>query len=215
MTNASSGAIAAERAALVRRGQWFSRVTLLYNTGEGIAAIVTGLMAGSVALVGFGIDSVIEVISSGAALWRLRSDVDEARRKHAERVSLRVIGSCFLALSAYIVADAVRSLWLHEVPQKTVPGIVVAVLSVLIMPILVRGKRKVARGLGSRALHADAAQTSLCAYLSAILLAGLLLNALFGWWWADPAAGLLMTPIIVKEGLEGLRGEDTCADCHA
>ena len=210
----SSGSAAAERAALVRRGQWYSRATLVYNTGEGIAAIVTGLMAGSIALVGFGIDSVIEVISSGAALWRLRSDVDEARREHAERVSLRLIGSCFLALSVYIVADAVRALWFHDLPQKTVPGIVVAVLSVIIMPILVRGKRKVASGLGSRALHADAAQTSLCAYLSAIVLIGLVLNAVFGWWWADPAAALLMTPIIVKEGVEGLRGKDTCDDCH-
>ena len=210
----SSGAAAAERAALVRRGQWYSRTTLAYNTGEGIAAIVTGLMAGSIALVGFGSDSVIEVISSGAALWRLRYDVDEARRNDVERVSLRVIGSCFLVLSAYIVADAVRALWIHDVPQKTVPGIVVAVLSVIIMPILVRGKRKVASGLGSRALHADAAQTSLCAYLSAIVLIGLVLNAVFGWWWADPAAALLMTPIIVKEGVEGLRGQDTCDDCQ-
>ena len=151
MTDVSSGSTAAERAALVRRGQWYSRVTLLYNTAEGIAAIVTGLMAGSIALVGFGIDSVIEVISSGAALWRLRSDVDEARRERSERVSRRVIGGCFLALSAYIAADAVQSIWLREIPQKTVPGIVVAVLAVVIMPILVRGKRKVARGLGSRA----------------------------------------------------------------
>ena len=214
MTSASAEPTAAERAALVRRGQWYARGTLVYNAGEGIAAIVTGLMAGSIALVGFGIDSVIELISSGAALWRLRYDVDEARRNDVERVSLRVIGSCFLVLSAYIVADAVRALWVHEIPQKTVPGIMVAVLSVIIMPILVRGKRKVARGLGSRALHADAAQTSLCAYLSAIVLTGLLLNAVFGWWWADPAAALLMTPIIVKEGVEGLRGQEICKDCR-
>lgn len=203
-----------ERAALIRRGQLYSRVTLAYNSVEGVAAIVTGVMAGSIALVGFGIDSVIEVVSSVAALWRLRADANEYSRERAERVSLRIIGFCFLALALYIIVDAGRSLWSHEVPEKTWPGIIVATLSVVVMPILVTGKRRVAQGLGSRALEADASQTSLCAYLSGIVLVGLALNAAFGWWWADPVAGLLMTPIIVKEGLEGIRGEESCDDCQ-
>ena len=204
----------AVRAALIRRGQLYSRLTLAYNSMEGLAAIVTGVMAGSIALVGFGVDSVIEVVSSVAALWRLRADVQEERRERVERISLRIIGICFLALALYILVDAGRALWTHEVPRKTWPGIVVAALSVLVMPILVRGKRRVARGLGSRALEADASQTSLCAYLSAIVLVGLALNALFGWWWADPVAGLLMTPIIMLEGLEGIRGEEACDHCR-
>ncbi|MDB4876165.1 MAG: integral rane protein [Gemmatimonadetes bacterium] len=211
--NASLPAAAADRAALVRRGQLVSRITLLYNSGEGVAAIVTGMLAGSVALVGFGIDSVIEVVSSGAALWRLRSDVDEARRERAERVSLRIIGGCFAALAIYIALDAAHALVTHEAPAKTIAGIIVAALSVVIMPMLARAKRQVATALGSRALQADATQTDLCMYLSAIALGGLLLNALFGWWWADPVAGLVMTPIIAREGLEGLRGERACKGC--
>lgn len=203
-----------ERAALIRRGQFLSRMTLAYNTLEGVAAIATGVMAGSIALVGFGIDSVIEVVSSAAALWRLRADEHEQHRERAERVSLRIIGACFLALALYIAVDAGHSLWSHEVPSRTWPGIIVAALSVLVMPLLVRAKRRVARGLGSRALEADASQTNLCAYLSGIVLVGLALNAAFGWWWADPVAGLAMTPIIVKEGLEGLRGEEPCDDCR-
>jgi cation diffusion facilitator family transporter len=204
----------AERAALIRRGQLYSRLTLAYNTLEGVAALVTGVMAGSIALVGFGVDSVIEVVSSVAALWRLRVDVHEHHRAHAERVALRIIGICFLMLALFIVLDAGRSLWTRQVPRKTWPGIIVAALSVIVMPLLVRAKRRVARGLGSRALEADASQTNLCAYLSAIVLIGLALNAAFGWWWADPIAGLLMTPIIVREGLEGVRGEAACDDCR-
>lgn len=202
-----------ERAVLVRRGQRLSRITLAYNTGEGLAAIITGALAGSVALVGFGIDSVIEVVSSAAALWRLRTDVDTNRRERAERLSLRIIGACFVGLAVYIAIDAAHALWAREAPAKTIPGIVVASLSVVIMPLLARGKRRVAAGLQSRALHADATQTDLCMYLSAIVLAGLALNALFGWWWADPVAALTMTPIVAREGIEDLRGEQACDDC--
>ena len=201
------------RAVLVRRGQVYSRITLAYNTCEGAAAIITGLMAGSIALVGFGLDSLIEVVSSGAALWRLRSDVDVARREHSERTALRIIGICFLALALYILVDASHALWAHAVPERTVPGMVVAGLSVIIMPLLARGKRRAARGLGSRALEADATQTDLCLYLSAIVLVGLALNTALGWWWADPVAALAMVPIIVREGIEGLRGEVCCDSC--
>jgi divalent metal cation (Fe/Co/Zn/Cd) transporter len=201
------------RGSLVRRGQLLSRITLAYNAAEGMAAIVTGILAGSVALVGFGIDSAIEVISSGAALWRLRSDVDVSHRDRVEHASLRIIGGCFVALALYIAVDAGHALWMREAPDKTIPGIVVAALSVVTMPLLARAKRRVAVGLGSRALQADATQTDLCMYLSAIVLAGLTLNAVFGWWWADPVAALLMTPIIAREGIEGLRGEHICDDC--
>lgn len=211
--SAESDNVRPHRATLVRRGQWLSRITLIYNAGEGLAAIFTGVLAGSIALVGFGMDSVIEVVSSVAALWRLAADVDTNRRERAERLSLRVIGGCFVALSLYIVVDAGHALWSHEAPAKTIPGIIVASLSVVVMPLLARGKRRVAAGLKSRALRADATQSDLCMYLSAIVLGGLLMNAFFGWWWADPVAALAMTPIIAKEGIEGLRGEDACDDC--
>lgn len=182
-----------------------SRIALGYNTLEGLAAIVAGAIAGSVSLTGFGIDSLIEVTSSGAALWRLRSDHDARQREGSERISRRIIGVCFIALAVYIAWDAGRSLWLRDHPQRTILGIVISALSVVIMPMLARRKRKVAIGLGSRALEADAKQTDLCMYLSSIVLGGLLLNALFGWWWADPVAALIMVPIIAKEGVEGLR----------
>ena len=205
---------AMNRAALVRRGQRLSRITLAYNTAEGIAAIVAGMLAGSIALTGFGIDSVIEVASSVAALWRLRSDADAAARERSERVSRRIIGVCFVALAIYIGIDAIHSLWTREQPRATIVGIIVAGFSVIIMPLLARSKRQVALALGSRALEADAVQTDLCMYLSAIVLAGLALNALLGWWWADPVAALIMVPIIAREGYEGLRGEDHC-ECDA
>ena len=202
-----------DRAALVRRGQWLSYATIGYNTLEGLASIVAGGFAGSISLVGFGIDSLIEVASGGTAMWRLRADVDEIRRERVERASLRIIGVLFLLLAAYVVIDAVKTLWGHEAPGQSIPGMVIAALSLVVMPLLARAKRRVASGLSSRALHADATQTDLCMYLSAILLGGLVLNALVGWWWADPLAALVMTPIIAREGVAGLRAEHRCEDC--
>ena len=166
------------------------------------------------ALVGFGVDSGIEVTASVAAQWRLRADVDPVRRGRVERVTHRIIGASFLLLAAYVAVDSVTTLWGREAPEPSTVGLVVLALSVVVMPILARAKRRVARALQSRALEADAAQTSLCAYLSVIALAGVGLNAAFGWWWADPAAALAMVPIIGKEGIEGLRGEAEC-ECHA
>ena len=202
-----------DRAALVRRGQWLSYATVGYNTLEGLASIVAGGFAGSISLVGFGIDSLIEVASGGTAMWRLRADVDEIRRERVERASLRIIGVLFLLLAAYVAIDAVKTLWRHEAPGQSIAGIVIAALSLVVMPLLARAKRRVASGLSSRALHADATQTDLCMYLSAILLGGLVLNALVGWWWADPLAALVMTPIIAREGVAGLRAEHRCEDC--
>jgi divalent metal cation (Fe/Co/Zn/Cd) transporter len=131
----------------------------------------------------------------------------------AERIALRTIGACFLALAAYVLFDAASALWRREQPGESVLGIVIACGSLIVMPMLARAKRRVAAQLESRALTAEAKQTELCTYLSAILLAGLALNALFGWWWADPVAGLAMVPIIAWEGVEALRGRTVCADC--
>lgn len=204
---------AAHRASLVRHGLRLNYLTLGYNVLEAVASIVAGLVAGSVALVGFGFDSAIEVTAAGAAQWRLRADLATDRRERVERATVRVIGWCFLTLAAYVLYDSGRTLWLRERPERSVAGIVILALSVVIMPLLARAKRRVARGLSSRALEADAMQTSLCAYLSAIALAGVALNAIAGWWWADPVAAVVMVPIIVREGLEGIRGEPCGDDC--
>jgi divalent metal cation (Fe/Co/Zn/Cd) transporter len=205
--------VTATRAILVQRGLRLNYLTIGYNTLEAIVALVAGIVAGSVALVGFGIDSVIEVSASLAAQWRLRSDLDPDRRERVENVTMRIIGGTFLALAIYVAYDSLHTLLLREEPAGSLPGVVLLVLSVIVMPVLARAKRRVAAGLGSGALTADAKQTSLCAYLSVIALVGVALNTIMGWWWADPIAALAMVPIIAKEGAEGLRGESACADC--
>lgn len=168
-------------------------------------------MAGSVSLIGFGLDSLIEVTSGAALLWRLHHDLNPYRREHVERITVRIVGWCFVALAAYVGYDSLFTLIRHQEPERSIPGIVLAAVSLVVMPLLARAKRRVARGLGSAAMHADSRQTDFCTYLSAILLGGLLLNAIFGWWWADPVAGLVMVPIIAREGVEGLRSKDCCA----
>jgi divalent metal cation (Fe/Co/Zn/Cd) transporter len=200
------------RPALVRRGLALNWLTIGYNVVEAVVAIGAGVVSGSVALLGFGLDSVIEVTASGAAQWRLRADLDPVRRAHAERITLRIIGWSFLALGTYVVIDSAATLLQHEPPERSVVGLVLLALSAVVMPVLARAKRRVAREMSSRALDAEATQTSLCAYLSVIALAGVALNAWFGWWWADPAAALAMVPIIAKEGIDGARGEAHCAD---
>ncbi len=205
-----------DRAAYVRRGRWLEYFTIAYNSLEGLIAVAAGLMAGSIALVGFGFDSLIEVTSGATLLWRLNADVDEEGRERVEAISLRIVGTCFVVLAIYVSYDSIKSLLRREVPEESLVGIVLAAVSLVVMPLLVRAKRNVARGINSGALMADSKQTELCTYLSAILLAGLLLNALLGWWWADPVAALIMVPIIVKEGIEALRGETCCDEgaCH-
>jgi divalent metal cation (Fe/Co/Zn/Cd) transporter len=207
--------LAGDRARLVRRGLLLNYLTIGYNIVEAIVSLAAGLIAGSVALVGFGVDSVIEVSASGAAQWRLRMDRHEARRARAEQLTRRLIGWSFLALAAWVAYDSAASLWRRERPDPSRLGVVILALSVVVMPLLARAKRRVARAMSSRALEADAAQTALCAYLSVIALAGVALNALLGWWWADPLAALAMVPIIAKEGVEGVHGESDCADCCA
>ena len=196
-----------DRASIARRGRRLEYFSILWNVLEGLVAVVAGLMAGSISLVCFGIDSFIEVTSASVLLWRMSVDADIARRERNERLALKIVGGSFLALSAYIGYESVADLVRRQAPAQSLPGIVLACVSLVVMPLLSRAKRKVGTALGSAAMHADAKQTDFCVYLSAILLVGLLLNALFGWWWADSVAALAMVPIIAKEGLEGLRGE--------
>jgi divalent metal cation (Fe/Co/Zn/Cd) transporter len=206
--------VSADRSALVRRGLWLNYLSLGYNAIEAIVSLAAGVVAGSVALVGFGIDSAIEVTSAGAAQWRLRADHDQTYRSRVERRTLQVIGGAFLVLAAYVVVDSTVALWRREAPDKSALGMAILVLSIIVMPLLARAKRRVALAMGSGALAADATQTSLCAWLSAIALAGVGLNALVGWWWADPVAALAMVPIIAREGVQAVRGGSSCTDCE-
>ena len=203
------------RAELIKRGRYLEYFTIGYNSLEGLIAVGAGVLASSIALVGFGFDSLIEVTSGAVLLWRLYADVDEARRERVEAISLRLVGICFIVLALYVTQDSIWSLLKREAPDESLTGIILAAVSLIVMPLLVRAKRKVARSINSGALMADSKQTELCTYLSAILLGGLLLNAFLGWWWADPVAALIMVPIIAKEGIEALRGETCCDDaCH-
>ena len=203
-----------DRAALVHRGLVLNWLTLGYNSLEAVVSIAAGVLAGSVALIGFGADSAIELTASGAAQWRLRADIDPERRERVERMTLRLIGATFLALAIYVAYDSIDSLWHREAPDRSWLGVGILALSAIVMPVLARAKRRVARAMESRALEADAQQTSICAYLSVIALAGVILNALVGWWWADPIAALAMVPIIANEGREGMRGAPHCEDCR-
>jgi divalent metal cation (Fe/Co/Zn/Cd) transporter len=199
----------ADHDAQLDEGRRLEYLTIGWNVVEAAVSIWAGLVAGSTALVGFGVDSVIESSSGGVLLWRLQDGGDHAAR---ERTALRLVGVSFLALAAWVAYESVESLVLGEATAVSYPGIVIAAVSLVVMPWLAHRKRKVARRLESQALESDSRQTSLCAYLSAILLGGLLLNATFGWWWADSFAALAMVPIIVREGMHALRGEH-CEDC--
>ena len=207
-----AGVVETNRFQLVHRGRNLEYFTVAYNSAEGLISIVAGLIAGSVSLVGFGLDSLIEVTSGAALLWRLHHDSNKSRREAVERITLRIIGWCFVALAAYVAFDSAWTLLQHEKPERSIPGIVVAAVSVVVMPLLARAKRRVAKSIGSAAMKADSRQTDFCTYLSAILLGGLFLNAVLGWWWADPVAGLVMVPIIAKEGVDGVRGKG-CQEC--
>jgi len=197
------------RADMLRRGRTLEYFTIGWNSLEAVVAISFGIVAGSVALFGFGVDSVIESSSGAIVLWRLFAGEER------ERLALRLVGISLLILAAYVAFDAVKSLILQERPDESYVGIALAAVSLVVMPLLAREKRKVAARLNSRAMQADSKQTDICAYLSAILLGGLLLNALVGWWWADPLAALVMIPIIAKEGIEALQGKTCCGgECH-
>jgi divalent metal cation (Fe/Co/Zn/Cd) transporter len=205
-----TGGTALNRSLLARQGRRLEYFTIGWNTVEGLIAVGAGAMAGSVSLVGFGIDSFIEVASGSAVLWRMAVDTEAHRREYRERIALRIVGTCFVALALYVAIQAVRDLISRDAPEHSVPGIVLACVSLVVMPLLSRAKRRIGRGLGSRAMHADAKQTEFCTYLSAILLGGLVLNSMWGIWWADPIAALVMVPIIAKEGIDGWRSDPCC-----
>lgn len=196
---------------LVRRAQWLVGATLAYNVIEAVIAIWAGTDADSIALLGFGLDSVIECAAAAVLLWRLRVETgsnDPARIDRAELRAHRFVGLTFLALAVYVVAQASTTLVSADHPRSSVLGIVLAAASLIVMPVLAWAKLGTATGLGSGALRAEAKETLACAYLSFTLLLGLVLNAAAGWWWADPVAALFMVPWLIREGVEGVRGED-------
>jgi divalent metal cation (Fe/Co/Zn/Cd) transporter len=203
-------AIAVDRQAVARRGKQLEYFTIAWNSLEGFVALVAGAFAGSISLVGFGIDSFMEVTSGGVLLWRMSVDADVRKRERREKLSLRMVGVCFLALAAFVGYESIFDLISRKAPEHSIPGIILACVSLVVMPLLSRAKKKVGTELGSAAMHADAKQTNFCVYLSVILLLGLVLNAALGWWWADPAAALIMVPIIAKEGIDGTRAKACC-----
>jgi divalent metal cation (Fe/Co/Zn/Cd) transporter len=202
--------LALDRHLIAQRGKRLEYFTIAWNILEGLVAVVAGGAVGSISLVGFGIDSFIEVMSGSTLLWRMATDADAQTRERNERVSLRMVGVLFLALALYVTYESISDLTRRTTPENSLPGIVLACVSLVVMPLLSHKKKKVGRELASAAMHADARQTDFCVYLSAILLIGLLCNALFGWWWADPVAAQVMVPIIAKEGMDGLRGQTCC-----
>jgi divalent metal cation (Fe/Co/Zn/Cd) transporter len=198
------------REAAAHRGKRLEYFTIVWNSLEGLIAVAAGIVAGSISLVGFGMDSFIEVTSGATLLWRMSVDADVESRERNEKLSLRIVGGCFVALAVYVAYESVSDLIRKTFPEHSIPGIVLACVSLIVMPILSRAKKKVGKALASAAMKADARQTDFCVYLSTILLAGLLLNAVLGWWWADPIAALIMVPIIVKEGIDGLKARTCC-----
>jgi divalent metal cation (Fe/Co/Zn/Cd) transporter len=196
-----------------RIARWLVGGTMAYNLVEGVLAVAAGVAARSIALVGFGLDSYIELAAAGALFWRLRVEARGAERPEVERVERRVrrfIGGTFIALALYVTGQSAWVLWRAAAPAESPLGIGLAVASLVVMPLIAWGKLRAARELGSASLRAEARETLACSYLSFTLLVGLAANAVAGWWWADPAAALLMVPWLVKEGIEGLRAEDCC-----
>jgi divalent metal cation (Fe/Co/Zn/Cd) transporter len=199
-----------DRAAAVLSAKRLEYFTIVWNLLEGLVSLVAGLFSGSISLVGFGVDSFIEVASGSIVLWRMLVDHNIARREHNEHLALKLVGFLFIGLSCYLIFQAIMRFHDQQAPQHSTPGIVIAVFSLIVMPLLSKAKRKVAAGLKSSAMKADARQTDFCTYLSAILLAGLILDFLFGWWWADPTAALIMASIIGNEGINASLGKRCC-----
>jgi divalent metal cation (Fe/Co/Zn/Cd) transporter len=194
-----------------RIGLWLVVATMAYNTIEAAVAIWSGLEAGSIALFGFGLDSVIECAAAGVLLWRLFVEArgaDHETVEHTEHRVHRFVGATFVLLAIYVTVQALGTLWAQHAPKESLIGIILAVASLVIMPLVSWGKLHAAREIGSAALRAEAKETLACSYLSFTLLLGLVANAAGGWWYADPIAALLMVPWLVKEGLEGLRGDE-------
>ncbi|WP_045825046.1 cation diffusion facilitator family transporter [Williamsia herbipolensis] len=201
-----SGPSPQRRALLTRRIRWFVAATITYNVLEAIIALSEGARASSTALIGFGLDSVIEVSSAAAVAWQFAGRDPQAR----EKIALRIIAFSFFALAAYVAIDSVRGLLGVSEARHSPIGITLAAVSLAVMPVLSAAQRRAGRELGSASAVADSKQTLLCTYLSAVLLVGLVLNSVFGWSWADPIAALVIAVIAVKEGLNAWRGDPCC-----
>ncbi|MDQ1690293.1 MAG: hypothetical protein QOD87_401 [Pseudonocardiales bacterium] len=195
---------ASQRTRLGRRAQLFASISVAYNVVEAAIAVTAGTVAGSAALIGFGLDSVVEVSSGLVILWQFRHRLPETR----ERLALRLIAVSFFALAAYVSVESIRSLFDNTPARHSPVGIGLASASLVIMPLLSLAQRRTGRALASGSVVADSTQTMLCTYLSAVLLAGLLLNTTLGWWWADPVAGLVIAAVAAQEGREAWRGDD-------
>ena len=195
------------RRVLSRRIRYFVATTITYNVVEAVIALAEGTRVSSAALLGFGLDSVIEVSSAAAVAWQFAGRDPEAR----EKTALRIIAFSFFGLAAYVAVDSVRGLLGHGEAEPSTIGIALAAVSLAVMPVLSWAQRRAGRELGSSSAVADSKQTLLCTYMSAVLLAGLLLNSLLGWSWADPVAGLVIAAVAVREGLQAWRGESCCA----
>lgn len=198
----------ADRARWRRTALALAWATIVWNSVEAIVAIVSGTEAGSIALVGFGLNSIVEVGSAIVVVWQF-SGADAEREQRA----LKLIAGSFFVFAAYVAGQAVWDLVSRSVPQESVPGIALAALSLVVMPVLAIAKRRVGRRMSSRTVVADSGQTMLCSYLSAILLIGLVANASIGWWWADPIAALVIAALAVREGREAWRGDPCCDAC--
>jgi divalent metal cation (Fe/Co/Zn/Cd) transporter len=203
----------ATRERLLVRAQRLGVFTVVWNALEGVIAVSAAWIAGSRALAGFGLDSAIESVSASVLLWRLGAERrDPERAEHVERLATRAIGASFLLLAAFVFCEAIRSLALQEEPDASPVGIALTTVSLVVMPLLARRKRRVAHALDSRAAQADSAQTLACGWLSAVVLIGLVLNAMLGWWWADPIAALGVVALLVHEGREALNAQQV-DDC--
>jgi divalent metal cation (Fe/Co/Zn/Cd) transporter len=200
------GPSAARQAVLARRVRLLVAATITYNGVEAVVAITAGALASSTALIGFGLDSVIEMSSAAAVAWQF-SAVDHRRR---ERTALRIIAVSFFALAGYVTVESVRALVGSEHARHSTVGLALAAVSLLVMPVLSAAQRRTGRELGSASAVADSKQTLLCTYLSAVVLVGLAVNSLFGWWWADPTAALVIAAVAVTEGRHAWRGDDCC-----
>ncbi|MGU3291205.1 cation transporter [Williamsia sp. M5A3_1d] len=200
-------ASAERRALLSRRIRWFVAITITYNVIEAVVALVEGTRVSSTSLIGFGLDSVIEVSSAAAVAWQFAGKDPEAR----EKIALRIIAVSFFALATYVAVDAVRGLLGAADARHSAVGIALTALSLAVMPVLSYAQRRAGRELGSASAVADSKQTLLCTYLSAVVLVGLVLNSTLGWAWADPVAALVIAAIAVREGRNAWRGETCCA----
>jgi len=208
---ATSTSSRTDRASVAKLGNYLEVLTIAWATFESAVALLSSERSGSVSLAGFGLDSLIEVVSGIALMWRMSQEMDPHRRHHAEQISLRIAGWCLLALAAFVTSEAIFSLVLHRVQETSWMGIAITAGAVAFMPLLSRAKRNVGEALDSAAMMTDARQTDFCMYQAIIVLFGLAVRAIFGITWADSAAALVMVPFLLRAGILSLKGEACCA----